>query len=125
MSGIWTNAPTSGTALYWVCDGSGTVHPEPKWLADVGGDGLQDIYKRPHPITGWKYQLLDASPPMPPHSVLKPSILRIGNLELRRCDDCLRIDRDFTTAEIVLWEHCPQIGREACCAIAYWIRGKE
>lgn len=51
--------------------------------------------------------------------------IRIGDLELRSCDEHLFVqDVTHTTAEIVKWERTDSgKGKESCYTVAYWVKG--
>lgn len=56
---------------------------------------------------------------------LDPLSLRIGNLELRTCDENLLQRREIVTAEVIRWEKQTDKPGEYCYVLAMWRKGKE
>ncbi len=56
--------------------------------------------------------------------ILSPLSLRIGDLELRTCDENLLQRRALTTAEVIRWEK-RDAAPEFCYVLAMWRKGKE
>lgn len=56
---------------------------------------------------------------------LKSMSCRIGDLEVRTCNESLTQDGKHTTAEIIKWEPDTKLPPEYCFTIACWKLGKE
>lgn len=54
---------------------------------------------------------------------IKKFSMRIGDLELRTCDEHLVSFKEHTTANIVKWYE--YLEKEYCMSVAFWKRGKE